>query len=134
MYLNEFKIFLNEDTKYAVKIVPYNNLSYEIEISMDEDMVIKEYIDVFFENFMMILEPDFAVAGLEQSVLIANESNFLDEGNIYKFYTSNLNLEENLNIENNGIEVKSLKNGILFTNIEFLKLFENYFINSKIMK
>lgn len=119
-YLNEFTMVIDKNQKIKVVISPYVSQSYEISFSDDFENIrekCKENVLGFFiEKLISLFEPDYLVSGIEESVLTINENNFYQSNNMYKFYTSNLKVNKN----HNNQKIKILKNGILFTNKEFL--------------
>ena len=121
-YLNEFTMIIDKNQKIKVVISPYKTEHYEISFSYDFDNIREKYkesvLEIFIERLISLFEPDYLVSGIEESILTINENNFYQSNNMYKFYTSNLKVNKNGN--NQKIKMKIFKNGILFTNKEFM--------------
>ena len=123
-YLNGFNMIPNNSKTFTVVISPYNTVSYEISFSISSEDLNKSdeiFMHDMIEKIIEIFSPDLLVSGIEESVITIDENNFYQSNNIYKFYSSNLNL----NIQTKKFEVEFLKNGIIFTNKEFFSNLEN---------
>lgn len=119
-YLNEFIMDIVGLPKITVTISPYNNLSYEISFSLDSKILNKKdegVIKLLIEKLVDILEPNFLVSGIEESVLTINENNFVNSNNVYGFYASNLKS----NTVTKRFQQSLLKDGTFFTNRNFFK-------------
>ena len=119
-YLNEFIMDIVGLPKITVTISPYNNLSYEISFSLDSEILNKKdegVIKLLIEKLVDILEPNFLVSGIEESVLTINENNFVNSNNVYGFYASN----SKSNTVTKRFQQSLLKDGTFFTNRNFFK-------------
>ena len=119
-YLNKFTMNINGLPQIIVTISPYDNLSYEMNFSLDSEILNKKdekIIKFLIERLIEALEPKFLVSGIEESVLTIDENNFYNSNNVYGFCASNLNLNQEIK----EFKFHKLKCGTFFTNKNFFK-------------